>query len=306
MIKRMIWGMGGLVAFILFGTWLVFLNWRSNLEANLRAGAELRETARGQVEYTLRQSGPVLAVLHGTPGGYDQVANAEFVPNGMSLLAISRPGYLRTPLSSGKTPEEQADLLAALFEELGIDDATILGISGGGPAAIQFALRHPEKAQALVLLSARTKSHPVSNDDDETSLIDTVRAILGTDFLIWLLGDRIARAFADSETPDEATMARLKTIVLSSALIKQRTLGRQNDVANVTDERIDAWPLDDIEVPTLIIYGSDDPGVSPAESGYAHRRIPRSKLVVLSGGHFIGATQTDRVKQEIAAFLETI
>ena len=39
------------------------------------------------------------------------------------MIAPSRPGYGRTPLSSGKTHEEAADLMAALLDELKIDDS---------------------------------------------------------------------------------------------------------------------------------------------------------------------------------------
>ena len=40
---------------------------------------------------------------------------------GIGVITPSRPGYGRTPLSSGKTSAEAADLLAALLDELKID-----------------------------------------------------------------------------------------------------------------------------------------------------------------------------------------
>lgn len=80
-------------------------------------------TAKGTVEYARIGEGPVVPGIHGGPGGYDQTIFAfEWLAHaGFSLLAPSRPGYLGTPLSSGKTPDEQADLYAALLDTLGID-----------------------------------------------------------------------------------------------------------------------------------------------------------------------------------------
>jgi hypothetical protein len=46
---------------------------------------------------------------------------------GCELLVPSRPGYLRTPLESGRTPEDQADLYAAMLDSLEIERAAHLG-----------------------------------------------------------------------------------------------------------------------------------------------------------------------------------
>ena len=77
------------------------------------------------------------------------------------FIAVSRPGYLRTPAEVGKTPEEQADAFAALLDALKVDKAIMTGISAGGPPSMQFALRHPDRCAALLLVSAVTERIPV-------------------------------------------------------------------------------------------------------------------------------------------------
>ena len=293
------------VAVVIGGTWVSFEVWKDQLRERLILGATVVETTQGDVEYARLGAGRTFAVLHGTPGGYDQVIGApDFVPNNLALLAISRPGYLRTPIDSGRTPEQQADLLAALMDEVGLKTVVVMGVSGGGLAALQFALRHPDRCDALVLLSARTRSHRDSGDDDDPSFTDRLRAVFGTDFLIWAFGDRIAQSFGGQGELDQETQARLRTVVNSSALIDDRAVGRANDIANLTDPRIDDWPLVDVTVPTLIVYGVEDPGVSPAESTYAGDLIPGAELVAVPGGHFVGATDPDRVRGEIESWLE--
>src|SRR5215470_10248276 len=78
-------------------------------------------TAKGTVEFAMSgRSGPVILSVHGGIGGADQ---ARLMANWLDtdayrILSPSRPGYLGTPLESGKTFEQQADLLAALLDHL--------------------------------------------------------------------------------------------------------------------------------------------------------------------------------------------
>src|SRR5262249_35660184 len=68
------------------------------------------------------------------------------------VIAVSRFGYLRTPLRADASPAAQADAHACLLDALGIRRAAIVGASAGAPSSMQFALRHPERCAALVLL----------------------------------------------------------------------------------------------------------------------------------------------------------
>ena len=109
--------------------------WKRAQLAELERGSTVVQTACGPVEYVLSGEGPVVIAQHGTPGGYDQTqifAN-DLISAGFSVLCWSRPGYLRTPIESGRSLEEQADLMAALLDTLNIDKAGIFGVSGGGP-----------------------------------------------------------------------------------------------------------------------------------------------------------------------------
>jgi pimeloyl-ACP methyl ester carboxylesterase len=81
-------------------------------ETSPASGPRVVHTRRGPVEYAEVGAGPAVLCLHGAMGGYDQsllLARSAGAP-GFRYLAVSRPGYLGTPLSRGRTPEEQADL----------------------------------------------------------------------------------------------------------------------------------------------------------------------------------------------------
>ncbi len=120
-------------------------------------------TGRGPVEYAEWGDGPAVLLLHGAMGGYDQgyILGLTVGEPGYRYVAVSRPGYLGTPLTAGRTPQEQADLCAELLDALGNDRAAGMAVSGGGPCALQFALRHCHRCWALILVS--TCSGPIES-----------------------------------------------------------------------------------------------------------------------------------------------
>jgi len=95
-------------------------------------------------------------VVHGIFGGFDQglVTARGQLGKGFRSIAPSRFGYLRTPLPDEASPAAQADTYECLLDALGIEQAAIIATSAGGTSAIQFALRHPDRCSALVLVSS--------------------------------------------------------------------------------------------------------------------------------------------------------
>ncbi|HEX5849315.1 MAG TPA: alpha/beta hydrolase, partial [Rubrobacter sp.] len=102
-----------------------------------RPDATIADTANGPVQYSDEGGGSPVLFIHGSPGGLDQGAlMARFLlEHGHRIIAISRTGYLGTPLSgSNATPGAQADLAGALMDSLGIERFALACWSGGGPS----------------------------------------------------------------------------------------------------------------------------------------------------------------------------
>ena len=91
---------------------------------------------------------------HGSGRGFDQgmAFAAPLAKQGIRVIAMSRLGYLRTPLPADSTAEAQADADVCLLDALKIRTAAVMGGSAGALSALQMAIRHPERVSALVLL----------------------------------------------------------------------------------------------------------------------------------------------------------
>ena len=274
----------------------------------IAGGSRLVPTACGPVE--LAEAGPAggapLLVIHGSGGGFDQalLLGADYAAHGFRVIAPSRPGYLRTPFPADgdASGAHQADLLACLLDKLGVERVTVMGVSAGGVAALHFALRHPQRLRALVLLvPAVYRPDPtVPTPGWALTMLDF---ILRADFPLWLLA-RIAPDAARRlvlATPSSAYAAaspgeqRRADGVLDAILpVSARRLGLLNDSRLTTGAaRVD---LESIRAPTLTISARDDGYGTWASAQYSAEHIPGARFLGFErGGHLLLGRQAEVV-----------
>ena len=100
-----IWIVVACSAAIMAAIWLRHLGarWNARTLAGLRAASRIAKTRCGEIEYATTSAGSPVLISHGTLGGFDQgmVAAELILPPQFRPIAVSRPGYLRTPLAVG-------------------------------------------------------------------------------------------------------------------------------------------------------------------------------------------------------------
>lgn len=278
-----------------------------------RMSAESRvvQTRHGPVEFAAVGTGLPMLVAHGAGGGYDQglsIARA-FSGEGFRWIAPSRFGYLRTPLPIEASTVAQADAFAALLDELGVERVAILAMSGGVPPALQFAMRHPARTSALVLLSSAPYT-PLTAAQQQLPIPSWLyEAIFSSDFPYWAL-TKVARSSLETIFDVKpAVLAKLTPAergfvartVDAFAPVTKRTDGLRNEGAAI-DPRTH-YPLERITVPTLVIHARDD-GINPFAFGeYTARHIAGAQFMALdSGGHLLLGHHTE-VRERVRAFL---
>jgi len=275
--------------------------WSESLMALLDGRATMLETERGPIQVAREGSGPKVMAIHGSPGGFDQglVWARHLRDGGCELIAPSRPGYLRTPLDSGRSPAQQADLYAAMLDALHINKVTVLGISSGGPSAVHFAARHPDRTDALLLDAAvLLPIAPATNALERVifeSAIGTwlscqiakkrpkLTAALVVDSLSAGLSKDRKRDAVGWITSNPARLHDVAALPTSLAPRRFREAGQRNDESNETN--LAPLPFADVTAPTLIAQGTNDAFPLIDHATHAAEKMHAAELMLVDGGH---------------------
>ena len=264
-------------------------------------GSQEVMTNCGPIEYAQIGEGYPVLSIHGNGGGFDQgVSIAQtYLGEGFQIIAPSRFGYLGSPLPAGATPVDQADAYACLLDALGIQQVAIFTTSAGVTSSIKFALRYPERLSAMVLHS------PNAPGKVEVQLPPrpVFRAVLGSDFLYWLVKTNMISMFVPKELPLTDQMAAdVRQAGLSVLPSSRRVNGMVFDTY-FGNQEINHYPLEQVNTPTLVISAVDDPAALHENARTLAARIPYARLVAVSDGGHLMLGHTQEVKQEITQFL---
>jgi pimeloyl-ACP methyl ester carboxylesterase len=268
-------------------------------------GSNMIDTAAGPIEYAEKGSGYPLLSIHGAGGGYDQgLSNvADLVGEGFRVIAPSRFGYLRTPIPSDTSPVAQADAHVALLDKLNVDKAIVVGVSAGAASALEFALRHPDKTSALILIVPGTyaPASAVRIEGSRGSAFAFWLVNAGADFFWWTT-EKVAPSVLIRfiGVPPELVAAsppaeqeRVMTIVRSILPLSRRFAGINID----STPNLHPLPLERIAVPTLVMSARDDQFNTAPAAEYAAAHNPNAKLVIYdTGGHLLVGHETESKK----------
>jgi pimeloyl-ACP methyl ester carboxylesterase len=264
------------------------------------------ETRLGPIEYADRGEGPAVLSVHGGPGGYDQALGLieVFRTSGFRVIAPSRAGYLGTPANNGTTYEKQADMHAALLEALEIDQATVVGVSAGGPSSYCLAQNYPDKVKALIPIDAVCMEYTKLQEVNKTEefLYLSKPGLWFVDYLMKHFPASMVQNFLKTESTldkhdikkrikevvgDEDRFAFMKLMMATvTKHYKERKRGLDIDIDILT--KIDKVAIDKISCPTLIVHGRADGDVPPHQAEYARNTIKNSELLWVEKGSHIG------------------
>jgi pimeloyl-ACP methyl ester carboxylesterase len=305
---------------------IAFMRWKKSASRVMDDG-EVMETAIGKIHYKLTGEGPVLFFMHGGPGGIDQGFFFDgILQEGFSLLVVSRPRYLRTPFVP-LSYEEQVDQYVELLDKLAIDKVVAMGYSAGGPLALNFANKYPERTHALVMEAGVSTVYEIPSEAPDSFWMKLFLSTRIQDFLSWMtvIAIRIAfkmtfksiisletlldkegiKEFTDLVSNDKERSSWLVKLMDTTVPMSIRKIGLDHDIELLTS--IEKIPVDKINVKSLLVYSKEDNDVKWLNAEYLEVNLKDFELLVTHGGHFMWiGKDMDKIKSKRIQFLKSI
>ncbi|HKJ28389.1 MAG TPA: alpha/beta hydrolase [Anaerolineales bacterium] len=219
----------------------------------------------------------------------------------------------RPPTPQDYTYEQFASDLDALRQHLGQEQILVLGHSQGGVHAMQYALRYPEGCRGLILADSfpAFDAH-LSEDMQKNAMKHQQEPWFETAF---------EALNNEEEIQNEAEYKEYIEAILPFYLVDQEVPKRYADAFETGTFSLEAMKgqeavqltvnllpeLHKIDIPTLIVVGSDDFICSPLQSERIHFGIKNSKLIVIqNSGHFPWMEQPEQFYARVKAGLDVL
>ena len=311
------WVAASATALVVAALWIA---WRFDSDiktasAKAAQGSVQIDTPCDPIEYQEAGTGTPLLMVHGSGGGHDQgmAFAGALAERGIRVIAMSRFGYLRTPMLADSSPAAQADAHVCLLDALGIRQAAILGGSAGAPSALQMAIDHPERVIALVLLVPLVYKPPTVTDSAAPLppwVEKVMMTMLGSDFIFWVAlhvaRDQVIKTVLATPpellaTASAQERARVDAMLNNILPVSARAAGLRSDT--IASKRLQPSALELIRAPTLIISTRDDGYGTYASAQYTADHITGAKFIGFETGGHMWIGHDDEVQAEIVKLL---
>jgi 2-hydroxy-6-oxonona-2,4-dienedioate hydrolase len=316
-VRRILLGFMLSLIVVAVAIWHQFDNDVSQARVRASIGSVLVSTACGLIEYQEVGQGVPLLMVHGSGGGYDQgmAFASSFARQGMRVIAVSRFGYLRTPMPADASAAAQADAHACLLDTLKIPRTAVIGASAGALSAMQLAIRHPNRVSALILIvPIAYRPGLVANSASDASALSQriLESLISSDFVYWvathLAQDQLIQLVL--ATPPEvvasaspAEQARVLAMVNSILPISERAQGLINETKVITG--LQPYDLAAIRAPTLLISARDDRYGTYANAQYTASQIANAKFVGYDQGGHLWVGHDQALRDEVTRWVLT-
>lgn len=297
-----------MVAVIALGV-VVAACWRSRrAEARYPQSGRILIVAGHRYHYRISGRGPHLMLLHGSgASGHDWDKVAEALVGEFTTIIIDRPGHGHSDRPPGDigTPAAQATLIHEMLQQLGVEQAIVVGHSWSGALALAYALAFPAEVRGVLLVQGTVYPAPQLVN---ALLVLLAKPILGRILAYavvpWVgarrIDETLRRAFAPQPVPEGYRRRALAMWLRprQARAIAADTLGRHAAIGELSAR------YRELRVPLALVIGESDEYVDPASQSLAlARAIPGATLHLVPGaGHQLPLTHPSVVATAIRDF----
>jgi pimeloyl-ACP methyl ester carboxylesterase len=251
-----------------------------------------------------RGAGEPVVLIHGFPtSGHLWTEVVPLVPAGHRVVVVDLLGYGRSdrPRARSVSVRAHADRAIQLFDTLGINEACVVGHDVGGGVAQAIAVRYPDRVSRLCLIdSVAFDRWPRRELRFARAVLPVARHLPPAVFLPMLRGG-LLRGYTDHERGAHSVAHYVRPF--------GGTEGRDALVRHLVD--LDAADtaglvagLADVDRPTAIIWGEDDPFLPAAIARRLHETVRGSTLDIIAGArHFTPEEAPRRIGDALTTLL---
>ena len=244
-------------------------------------------------------TGPTILFIHGFPLDHQMwLGQLEDLQQGYRVIAPDLRGFGKSEGGeSVVTMLQFAEDLITLLDELQITEpVTACGLSMGGYIAWQLALTFPERVSRLVLCDTRAQADDSASQKKRLDLAEKV-ITAGPEFLATEMPEKLFAATTFTAAPEviEQTQAVIRATNPRAIAAASLGMARRADVRS---------QLAQIEIPALVVCGTDDAIVPLAEMQEIAEALPQAEFVEIPGaGHMAPLEQPQTFNAHLRRFL---
>ncbi len=251
-----------------------------------------------------RGAGEPVVLIHGFPtSGHLWTEVVPHVPPGHRVLVIDLLGYGRSdrPRARPVGVAAHADRMIQLFDALGIREACVVGHDAGGGVAQSMAVRYPNRISRLCLVDSVAFDGWPRREVRLAKAVLPVARHLPPSWLLPMLRGGLRRGYVDRERAahSSAHYVRPFTTVEGRDALVQHLI--ELDAADTAALAVD---LKNVDCPTAIVWGENDPFLPTSIARRLRDAIPGSTLDVIRGArHFTPEEAPRQIGDALAALL---
>ena len=221
-----------------------------------------------QLNYIEQGQGQPLIFLHGNGESCDYFEHQiPFFSNDYRVIAIDTRGHGQSPRGDKPfTIKQFAEDLHDFMNERNIAKTNLLGFSDGGNIALEFALKHPESIDKMIL-------------DGANLFPGGVKALYQWPIEV---GYRIANLFSKKSEKAKQNAEMLGLMV--------------------NEPHIDPSELSRLTMPVLVVAGTKDM-IKDSHTRLIYKSLPNAQLAILEGNHFVANKNAEAFNKVVADFL---
>lgn len=254
------------------------------------------------LHHEMAGAGPGVALLHSTVCD-SRMWDREFpeLAERYRVLRYDLRGFGRSPLPAEDW--SNVDDLRGLLDEVGMDTAALVGVSGGAAVSLDFALAHPDRVRGLVLAAPAIGGLDWSAEvqrfgEQEDALLEAgdLDGAVELNVRLWVDGP--------NRGPDAVDPAvRAKVGEMQRRAFEVQLASEPGEHRRLQPPAIER--LEEVAAPTLVIVGDADVADVLERADLLARRVPGARKVVLPDtAHMVNLERPEAFLRLVLDFLD--